>query len=118
MGGKEDLLPKWHEGRYGCPSRMVTGCHVVQKPDGGFTTCKGIKPFVWRVEEFAEKPVYEAEGLPLPGRRVTSKGALAALSVATTLATRVRRFTNQASKGQVPQDLSRKITLCFLQIKV
>ena len=56
-GGKEDLVPRWHEGRYACPSRMVTGGHVVQKVAGGFTTCKGIKPFVWRIEEFVERPI-------------------------------------------------------------
>ena len=81
VGGKEDLLPKWHEGRYACPSRMVTGGHVVQKASGGFTTCKGIKPFVWRIEEFVDKSAYEAEGLPVPATRVRHKRSLAAMSV-------------------------------------
>ena len=86
-GGKEDLLPRWEQGLYMCPSPDVTAGHVVLKEDGNLVVSKSVRGKVYDLEQELELelgaseallPAEEPEHQP-PRRRVVGKSAPEAL---------------------------------------
>ena len=74
----QDFEPRWEEGLYACPSSTVSEGHVIIKSTGEYTTCKGIKLGVERLEEHV--PLPEVEGtIDMPAKRLREKTRLASL---------------------------------------
>ena len=74
----QDFEPWWEEGLYAFPSSTVSEGHVIIKSTGEYTTCKGIKLGVERLEEYT--PLHEVEGtIDMPAKRLREKTRLASL---------------------------------------
>ena len=72
---KEELMPRWTEGNYLAPSRLVSAGHCVLKSNGEIAPVKGLKPYVVRIEDHVELPEFEAFQ-DAPARRVKGKTSL------------------------------------------
>ena len=72
---KEELQPRWSEGNYLAPSRLVSAGHCVLKDNCEIAPVKGLKPYVVRIEDHVELPEFEAFQ-DAPARRVKGKTSL------------------------------------------